>query len=93
MDDIFIFKFPNCQLAADPDPNVKNGAELLDRLVKVSVHWLFIFIIITIYDPGKNTQKVVCISQEKGKKFIYCICSAYKFLVEPVYSKVDPVFF
>ena len=24
------------QLAADPDPNVKNGAELLDRLIKVS---------------------------------------------------------
>ena len=30
------------QLAADPDPNVKNGAELLDRLIKVGykIIWL-----------------------------------------------------
>ena len=42
------FKFPNSQLAADPDPNVKNGAELLDRLIKVSVHCLFISIIVVI---------------------------------------------
>ena len=30
------------QLAADPDPNVKNGAELLDRLIKVGQQWKFI---------------------------------------------------
>ena len=28
-------QFFSFQLAADPDMNVKNGAELLDRLVKV----------------------------------------------------------
>ena len=31
------------QLAADPDPNVKNGAELLDRLIKVSNRTVSLF--------------------------------------------------
>jgi len=39
------------QLAADPDPNVKNGAELLDRLVKVLP---FVnFIVCVIYTLNK----------------------------------------
>ena len=70
-------KSANFQLAADPDPNVKNGAELLDRLIKVSAHWLIIFIIIiTIilsYSP-KNPMWFAS-PEKKAKSFIYCICS------------------
>ena len=32
---LIVMVFLLYKLAADPDPNVKNGAELLDRLVKV----------------------------------------------------------
>ena len=80
------FKFPNFQLAADPDPNVKNGAELLDRLIKVSAHWLIIFIIIiiTIFIIQAECTKpnVVCISQEKSKKL-------YLLYLQHIYSKLN----
>lgn len=73
-------KSPNFQLAADPDPNVKNGAELLDRLIKVSAHWLIIFIIIIItiilsYRP-KNPMWFAS-PKKKAKSFINCICRTY----------------
>jgi len=79
------FKFPNFQLAADPDPNVKNGAELLDRLIKVSAHWLIIFIIIIIiiitiilsYRPNVPNPMWFASPKKKAKSFIYCICSIY----------------
>ena len=82
------FKFPNFQLAADPDPNVKNGAELLDRLIKVSAHWLIIFIIIIIitiiiilsYRPNVPNPMWFASPKKKAKSFIYCICSIYTVL-------------
>jgi vacuole morphology and inheritance protein 14 len=46
------------KLAADPDQNVKNGSELLDRLMKVNIysHMRHLYNIInTVYEPFYHT--------------------------------------
>ena len=67
------FKFPNFQLAADPDPNVKNGAELLDRLIKVSAHWLIIFIIIITIILSYRLKNPMWFASPKKKAKFYLL--------------------